>query len=113
MKRVRSGCRRSSRKGWSVWVMTGSAHFSVDRTKSAPPIAARTPMDTRFPVAIGWTMTTAAQGRTIHQLHLMPVARLQKIEIRFIVAIETVVISLVTTVPHLDVVVLLRQDYVA
>ena len=94
-------------------VVAGGANFTIHSAQFALPIAARSAMNARVPIAVSGAVTTAAQRRTIHQLHLVSVTSLEEFEIRFVVAVETVVVPLVASMAHLDVTVLLREDDVA
>lgn len=93
--------------------MTGSANFTVNRAKVAFPVTAGSAMHTGFPITISRAMTTAAQSRAVHQFYLMPIASLEEFQVRFIVAIEAVIVSLMTTMSHDQIAVFFCQNHIA
>jgi hypothetical protein len=90
--------------------MAGNTVLPSDRAGLPPPIAAGAAMGAGFPIAIGWTMTTAAQPRALGELQLAAITGLEHLEIVFVMAIETEVIAVMAAVPHDNVGVFLR-DY--
>jgi hypothetical protein len=69
-------------------------------------------MHSGFPITEGWTMAAAAQGRAVNDFQLAAVARLEHLEIGFVVAIETIVVSMVPTMSHDDILMLFGNNNV-
>ena len=74
------------------------------------PAPAGSSMDARLPVPVSWAVTTAAKGRAIGEFQLASVARLQAFQVGFVMAIVTIIVPVVTTVPHDDVFMFLRHN---
>ena len=74
------------------------------------PITAGAAVGPSLPVAIGRAVATAAKERALSQLNLPPVAGLQQFQVLLVMAVETVVVTVVRPVPHYDVLVFLRDD---
>src|SRR5262249_19312973 len=64
------------------------------------PISANPSMSARLPIAVGGAMTTAAKPRAFRELQLVPIAGLEHLQIVFVMAIETKIVSVVTSMPH-------------
>ena len=63
-----------------------------------------------FPIAERRAVTTAAEVRAVGQLQLASIARLENFEVRFIVAVEAVVVAVVAAMTHDEVGMFLRDD---
>jgi hypothetical protein len=55
-------------------------------------------------------VATAAEWRAFEQFQLVPVARLQQLEVGLVVTVETIVVPVVRAMGHHQIVVLLRED---
>jgi len=99
-QRVRPGGRFAGWEARSVRVMTGDAILPRDRAGLPPPIAGGASVGARLPIAIGWTVTTAAQPGALGELQLATIAGLEHFEIGLIVAIEAEVVPVMAAVPH-------------
>src|SRR5262249_5619865 len=98
---------------WDLWVVrivAVDADLALQGTGTAVPITPSPAVGTGFPVAIGRSMATAAQPRAFCELHLVPVAGLQELQVLLVATVETVVVPVMAPVAHNDVLVLLRDD---
>ncbi len=79
---------------------------------AAVPIAAGAAVGAGFPVAIGRAVATAAQELAVREVSLRVVRSrvCSRVEVGFVVAVETVVVSVVAAVAHHDVRMFLRDD---
>jgi hypothetical protein len=66
-------------------------------------------MDTRFPVSISRPVAAAAQRRAFDDFQVPPIARLEQLQVGFIMTIKTIVVAMVPAVRHHNVIVLLRD----
>ena len=97
---------------WFMLVVAGDAVLSLDGTKRLRPKTSRSTVNTRLPIAVGRTVTASAKRRAGHQLQFPPIPRLKQLQIRLIVTIETVVIPIVASVTHDDVLMFFGKDRV-
>src|ERR1041385_7766328 len=98
MKQIRSRCRRTPREFRRMRIVARGARDARVPARLEIPVTARPPVHTGFPIAIRRAVTTAAQLRTVGEFQLTAVAGLQVLEIGFVVAIETIVVSVMTAV---------------
>ena len=113
MEKMRFGSRRARGKRWRMRIVTGGAHLAFNRAQFPFPVTAGTPMHASFPVSVGWTMTTATQGRAFHDFQMPAVAGLEQFQVGLIMAVETIVVAIVPPMRHHNIVMLLWHDDVA
>ena len=92
-------------EGWRVRVMARCAAQARDVALFAVPVTAGSAMHSGFPIAIRGAVATAAQRRAVGEFQLPAIAGLQLLKVRFIVAIETMVVPVVPAVAHGEVLV--------
>jgi len=90
-------------------IVTRDAIYASEGAKFPIPESACAAMGAAFPIAIGWTVTTATQGCALDQFQLPPVAGLKLFEIIFVMAIETQIVSVMAPMSHDDVGVFFRH----
>ena len=110
MKQMRPRRRLSSGKLRMMRIVAGRARLERHCARIRIPIAARASMHTSFPIAKGRTMTASAQRRTVRDGQFTPIARLERVEFCFVMAIEADVIAAMRAVAHHDVLVLGGND---
>src|SRR5262252_6413651 len=97
MQRMRGRRRLARGKGRRVRVMTGGADLSVhlvEFPRFPAPVTAGAAMDAGLPIAVGGAMATAAEGRTFGDLQMAPIARLQRLQIVFVMTIKAIVVAM-------------------
>ena len=93
-----------------VRIMAIHADLAFHWAGGSVPIASGSAVGSSFPIAIGRPMATATKRRAINQFNLPPVAGLQQFQVLLVVAVEAVVVTVMRSVPHYDVLVFLRDD---
>src|ERR1044071_1804445 len=111
-ERVRARRRLAGGEGRRVRIVAGDTGLAVDRTGLLVPITAGAPVDAGLPIAVRGAVTAPAERRAFRQLQFAPIARLQQVQIRFVMAIETNVVPIMPSVAHDDVGVLLGNHQV-
>ena len=86
------------------------AILTFEFAQGSIPAPADSSMHARFPIPVTWAVTTAAKGRAVSEFQLASVTRLQAFQVGFVMAIVTIVVSVVAPVPHDDVFMFLRHN---
>ena len=93
-------------------MVAGSAFLARDGAEFALPITARSSVNADFPIPISRPVATGAKQSALVPGQQRAVPGFQLIEVHWVVAIEAVVISIIATMPHDQIVVFLRQGHV-
>jgi len=107
---MRAGEWFASRKLWRVRIVACDAILPLEFSWFAAPVAATASMRTCFPITIRWTVATAAQRRAVSEFQFPSIARLEALEIILVMAIETVVVPVVTAMAHFEIRVFFGND---
>ena len=90
--------------------MAGNTVLPRDRAGLPAPIPAGAAVGSGLPIAIGWTVTTAAQPRALGEFQLVAIAGLEHLKIVLVMAIEAEVVAVMAAMPHYNIRVLLWDD---
>src|SRR5579864_9628233 len=101
------------RKWGRMRVMARRADLAIDGPEVSFPIPTRPPVHARFPVAVCRAVTAATKGGALDDFQMSPVASLEQLQIRFVMAVEAVVVAVVPAMGHYDVVMLLGNDHIS
>ena len=110
MQCVWRGGRLASGKFRRMWVMAGDAVFPGDRAHIPVPISTRATVGPSVPVSECWAVAAPAKLAAVGKFELPAVARLEELEIIFVVAICAEIVAVIATVIHDDVLVFLGND---
>src|SRR5437868_9362585 len=110
MERMRARRGFAAGKFRMMRVVTSGAGLESSRAQVSVPIATRATVDTGFPIAESRPVATAAQRRAFGDFQLLSVPRLQRVELDFIMAVETVVVATMRAMTHHDVLVLVGNE---
>src|SRR5690348_8487831 len=102
-QRVRRRRRFARREFGLVGIMTGNAIHSRDWPAVAIPITAGPSVCATLPIAVSGTVAASAERSAFGELQLAPVAGLEQLEVRFVVAIETEIVPIMAAMAHYDV----------
>ncbi len=86
-------------------IVAGGAGLVSHLAQGRIPKTSSTAVDASFPIAECWSMATAAEGRAIGNLQFPSIPSLEAHQIRFIMAVEAIVIAAVRAMTEDDVLV--------
>ena len=110
MRRRRWIQRRECRR---MRMMTRSAFKPRNGARAAVPEAARAAVNARLPIAVGRSMTTAAELAAFLPRKARAVAAPQLVQMFGIVTVEALVVPIVAAVPNDQIVVLFWKNHAA
>ena len=93
-----------------MWIMARGAGLDRHRAEIGIPIKASPAMHAGLPITERGPMATSTKRWAVGDVQLAAVARLQGVKLGFVVAIETIVVSPMSSMAHDDVFMLSRDD---
>src|ERR1022692_2969564 len=100
---MRGGRGVASGKFRRVRIVAVHALLALGWAQVLIPKAADASMRSGFPIPIRRAVTTTAQLRAVGEFQLVAIAGLQEFKVRFVMAVEAVVVAAMTAVAHDDV----------
>lgn len=93
--------------------MARRAVLPDDGAALAIPESAGPAVNANLPIAVRWAMATAAQAAALRQLERLAFMRSEQLKIFWVMAVETIVVSIAASVPQHEITVGLGQDHVS